>query len=209
MAHEISGSVPKWFDETFIRKCLQNYHLTEKIEVHGLTIHPPPAKGENFISSIIRLAVTYSDGNVTPREEHTRDLICKLALSDPVARDQLSVLNVYKKEMDMNEIILPKSRAILKRCGDNDKLFAETICVYRANETIVFDDLTPRGFIIAQRQLGFDREHTEFVLGKLAKYHAANAVLGAEEPKIMRSFREGIDNLNALYEHIEPIRFYI
>lgn len=188
--------MPKWFDETFIRKCLQNYRPNENIEVHGLTIHPAPAKGENFLSSIIRLTVTYSDGNVTPREEHTRDLICKLALSDPKVRDQLSVLNVYDKEMDMYEIILPKAKAILKRCGDDDEIFAATINVSREHDAIVFDDLVPHGFGMNKRQNGFDREHAEMVLTKLAKYHAANAVLGEEEPAVMDIFREGNNAVN-------------
>lgn len=53
---------------------------------------------------------------------------------------------------------------------------------------IVFEDLQVAGYKNPDRKIGLTYEHLEIVLIKLAKYHAATAVICAEDPDIAKDF---------------------
>lgn len=183
--------VPLWLDETFVTNCLQINQEASNFKVLHLDVKPALAKGENFLSIIFRVSVSYLDRN--SGQSYAKRFICKLALNDQSIRDELSALCIYEKEFTMYESILPKTKAILKRFVDADDVLATTIFVDRARDVIVFEDLAERGFGMHKRQCGYDWEHATKVLHALAKFHAANAVLREEEPQLLEAevFNQG------------------
>lgn len=45
---------------------------------------------------------------------------------------------------------------------------------------LIFEDLSIKGFKNADRKCGFDMAHFKLVMAKIAKWHAATAVLGEQ-----------------------------
>lgn len=183
--------VPLWLDEAFVMNCLQANQKESNFKVLRFDVKPALAKGENFLSTIFRVSVSYLDEN--SGHIYAKSLICKLALSDESIRDQLSALSIYEKEFTMYECILPKTKSILKRFGNEGDILATTILVDRTRDVIVFEDLVERDFGMSKRQSGYNWKHATKVLDALAKFHAANAVLKDEEPQLqaLKVFDQG------------------
>lgn len=57
---------------------------------------------------------------------------------------------------------------------------------------IVFEDLRPLGYVMADRQSGLDEAHCKLVLNKLAKFHAASVALYEKDPKSMEKYTFGL-----------------
>lgn len=47
-------------------------------------------------------------------------------------------------------------------------------------ETLVFVDVSPLGYVLADRVRGLDEKHCKLVFEKLAEFHAASMVLAKE-----------------------------
>lgn len=73
-------------------------------------------------------------------------------------------------------------------------------CFYATQDPvqlIVFEDLKPLGYIMADRQNGLDEAHCRLVLNKLGKFHAASMTLHERDPKSMDKFSYGMIKPNA------------
>lgn len=57
---------------------------------------------------------------------------------------------------------------------------------------IIFEDLKPLGYVMADRHNGLDGSHSRLVLEKLGRFHAASMVLAQLEPHIMDTFTFGM-----------------
>lgn len=59
MAEE--NSVPKWLNESFLEKHLQNYYSNPKITVQNFRAKSATAKGENYTSIIYRVHTEFTE----------------------------------------------------------------------------------------------------------------------------------------------------
>lgn len=114
-----------------------------------------------------------------------------MAVSGESAFEALTELNVYDKEMEMYEKILPQLKGLLLKAGANRKIFADTIYVSQSHKAILFEDLSIKGYRSKCDRDGFDMTHAKAILSRLAKFHAAGAVLQEQHPDIYRSFNHG------------------
>lgn len=108
-----------------------------------------------------------------------------------MGHDILMQMDVYRKELDIYETILPKLKAQLVTCGIDADLVADTIQVCHRHKSIVFEDLSLRGFRMAARSDGLDMAHTKLLLRQLAIFHATCAVLHEHDPDIYQHFQHG------------------
>lgn len=182
---------PKWLNEIFLQKCLQEKYWSEEISIKSFSAQPATAKGENFLSDIIRVKATYSRSGDSFCTTKDVSLITKIASKDPNVLECVSSMNIYNKEMDMYENILPKVNGVLRRHSEFEKIFPETICINREYDAIVFEDLGASGFAISKKKSGYDLDHVKMILIKLAKFNAANAVLEEENERDYKNFRKG------------------
>lgn len=180
---------PSWLDKAFIRGCLQKYHSSDDVRIQSLDILPAPVKGENFLSTIIRSVVSYSVNGCVDVQLR---LLCKHGLTDHVMYKQIAFLNLYDKEMNMYEHVFPRTKNLLKSIDRVERIYADTLCVDRDRNLIVFEDLSMFGYGMSERQGGFDRTHALQILTKLAEFHATNAVLDERHPELTESFRNGM-----------------
>lgn len=115
-----------------------------------------------------------------------------MAVTGESAFDKLTELNVYEKEMEMYEKILPQLKTLLHKAGANRKIFADTIYVSKLHKAILLEDLSLKGYRSNSVKDGFDMAHAKAILSRLAKFHGAAAVLQEQQPDVYANFKHGV-----------------
>ncbi|KAJ6636145.1 hypothetical protein Bhyg_14732, partial [Pseudolycoriella hygida] len=178
--------IPDWLNQQFLEKSIRKHSKRDTIFIQSFSIVPATAKGENFASAMFRVKVSYHFGDEEKRNE---SFIIKTESDDGVLL--LNDLNVYEKELEMYEQILPKLRRLLDNAGHNGELFAATMYVSFSKKAIVFEDLAQKAYKIPSSKSGMDMIHTKVFLKKLAKFHATCAVLEEQQPGVFKNFQNG------------------
>ncbi|XP_055854521.1 uncharacterized protein LOC129918171 [Episyrphus balteatus] len=114
--------------------------------------------------------------------------------SDVFSAELMKPYDIYNKEMEIYQKIIPKLNDLLKEIGDTDKMFPETIAVDCNRLAIIFEDLSELRYAMCDRTKGLDIEHVKLCLRKLAKMHATSAVLNEREPGIFKGYDRGLFN---------------
>ncbi|KAH8232367.1 hypothetical protein KR032_004870 [Drosophila birchii] len=181
---------PAWLTPEYVEEKLQIYFKDDSLKLKNLHIKPAIGNGENYASVMSRINVDYTTHG-TREKQSTRFLVkTTFADKDPAACI-LTSYRVYTREMDIYERILPKlANLVREELSDYRKLFAATVNVDRARDSIIFEDLSLEQYKVACRLKKLDLEHTYLVLDKLASFHAAAAALAERQPKI---FAENYD----------------
>lgn len=117
-------------------------------------------------------------------------LIVKVAIPDGPILDIYMKFNVYHKEMEFYDKIVPKFNEKLKQLGESD-LFAECFGVCRQRNVLIFEDLSAKGFKSRNPSHGLNADETKAVLKRLASFHAIGAVLQEEQSDIFTIFKNG------------------
>lgn len=182
---------PQWICPEYVQKVLRNYFLDEDLQIVEIFITPATAKGENYASTMTRVRVKYT--NPGQRNLQSGSFLIKSNVeNDEYTSGKLSDCDVFSREMEIYSKIIPKLRKILQSKDLDEELVPRIIDIDYAHDSIMFEDLTARSFVPADRVKGFDMAHAKMVLRKLAKWHAASAVLGHAEPEIFQSYDRGL-----------------
>lgn len=121
----------------------------------------------------------------------TLNIIIKSVVPGEFAFEALTANDVYDKEIEFYNNIAPKIKQALKKLNETSQLVAEPYGVCNANNAILFEDLSVKGYSIASVQRGFNFEEAKVVLRKAAMLHAIHAVLQEEDPNIFANFKYG------------------
>ena len=103
----------------------------------------------------------------------------------------MNATGFYRKEIEFYSKIAPKINEKLKKLNEVDQFVAEPYGVCSANDAILFEDLSLKGYRIASVHRGFNLEEARLVLKKAALLHAVHAVLQEEYPNIFENFKYG------------------
>lgn len=120
-----------------------------------------------------------------------RNLIVKSEVDGDFSSKALREMNLFEKEMEFYNKIIPKMNSLLDQLTETEKLFAETFYVSKTKSAIVFEDLRDRNYGVKRSKEGFDLEHTKACLVKLAQFHGICAKLQENEPHIFKKFEHG------------------
>ncbi|XP_061393301.1 uncharacterized protein LOC133328771 [Musca vetustissima] len=193
MSEAISWKAPQWLSKKYLEDVLKHFLQDNTVRLQGMDLKPATASGENYASVMTRIKLSYT----TEKDFNVRNLPMIMKCSyenDPFVANIMNGYDVYNTEMKMYEKVLPQMADILKASGDNEKIFATTYKVDFERCTIIFEDLAATNYILSDRLKGLDKEHTFVVLKKLAKFHAAAAVLNERLGGALESFQRGIFN---------------
>ncbi|KAG4075458.1 hypothetical protein HA402_015111 [Bradysia odoriphaga] len=160
--------IPEWLNLNFLEKSIRKHSKNDFVVIQNFTIVPATAKGENFASVMFRINVKYHLGDEI---ERSVTFLVKAAFEDNFIMQILNELNVFDKELEMYQCVLPKLRILLDNAGHRGDLFAGTMYVSFSKKAIVFEDLTQKGYRMPNSVAGLDVVHTKIVLRKLAKFH--------------------------------------
>ncbi|CAD7091875.1 unnamed protein product [Hermetia illucens] len=200
---EESPNKPSWLSERYVQDALRKYTKDSSLEIVKLEIVPASSKGDNYCGVMTRIRVKFT------RDEckgiQSGSYILKSTFEDEADTITVHVMegyNVYNHELEMYGTIFPKLRSILENIDYREDLVPRTVTIDLDHKSIFFEDLTARGFQMADVKKGLNTEHVKIILIKLAKMHAASALLDQENPKICRKFDRGLFNKH--YEGFAP-----
>ncbi|XP_037730031.1 uncharacterized protein LOC119560580 [Drosophila subpulchrella] len=175
--------LPNWLTEEYLQSRLRTYCMDDQLMVLKLLVKPATGKGENFVGVMTRIYVDYQlgDGSVLKKT-----FIVKQALPEDVPQAEVFFeYELYTREMDMYEFVLPKLKELLQEAGLDGKLTADAIAVDREYSTMILEDLAPYKFVNADRVKQLDLAHTKLTLEMLAKFHAASIILQQRHPELL------------------------
>ncbi|KAG5682325.1 hypothetical protein PVAND_011684 [Polypedilum vanderplanki] len=145
-------------------------------------------KGDNYASVMYRIIVDYELNDVKRR----KPIILKVMPSDGIQSLVMVKNRLYPREIHTYCELLVQVENLLKAIDDHTK-FAPR-CFYTATEPtmmLVFEDQKEKGYKVLQRQHQLNFDLTLPLIIKLAKLHAASAVLYEKNPSIMEPYLEG------------------
>ncbi|XP_017082092.2 LOW QUALITY PROTEIN: uncharacterized protein LOC108115247 [Drosophila eugracilis] len=175
--------LPSWLTEAYVQKALQNFHKDDQLRVRKIWAKPATEKGENYVGVMTRIYVDFERGDGTKLKS---SYILKQGVpSDAPQAKLFKEYDVYNRELEMYDVVLPKMAKILQEANFNDKLMAEAIIVDRDRTIMILEDLAPLRYMNADRVKQLDMTHTKLVLDMLAKFHAAAIVLNQREPNLL------------------------
>ncbi|KAI8044443.1 hypothetical protein M5D96_000602 [Drosophila gunungcola] len=158
--------LPSWLTEEYIQKALQDFLKDPKLRVQKVWAKPATEKGENFVGVMTRVYVDFVQGDGS---EQKKSYILKQAAK------LFEEYDVYNRELEMYDVVLPKMAKILREADFNEKLMAEAIIVDRERTIMILEDLAPLRYTNADR----------LVLDMLAKFHASAIILNQREPDLL------------------------
>lgn len=183
---------PEWFTKDYLESCLRSYYQDDCIKIVKLHAKPALGKGENYGGVLTRVKAEYKNSKGCLKKG---GYIVKTSFEgDEFACKTMEPYDIFNREIDIYEEVLPKLKALLKEIGDEEQIFAETMTVDRQKSALVFEDLNERDFLMPDRLQGLDMYTTKIVLRKLAKMHACSAVLNEREPHCLEHFDKGMFN---------------
>ncbi|XP_063706149.1 uncharacterized protein LOC134835209 [Culicoides brevitarsis] len=178
-----------WLTPEYIKNLLKAYLKDKSLEIKSLEVKAASGKGESFAGILLRAKISYSTTSSILNET---SLILKTQIWNDFTEKTLKVYDIHNKEMIIYEKILPKIRQLLLSIGEKGDIFPTAIHVDRENDVIVFEDLLLKKYQMKNRLQGLDREHALLALSKMAKIHAASAVLYEKDNKIYSSLVSGM-----------------
>ncbi|RZF45689.1 hypothetical protein LSTR_LSTR014452, partial [Laodelphax striatellus] len=108
-------------------------------------------------------------------------------------------LGVIKQEQDMFRLVIPRLVAISSDAGENH-FTCDSYWPSPAFNVVVLEDLSARGFVMANRQALLNYEEAVLVLKTVARFHAASYKLHLEDPTLVESFKEVLLNDQTMQE---------
>lgn len=182
MAEENNWINKELFEEIFAK----NYKSDKILEVIA---DATGGKGENYASQMFKAQIVYeSEGAVK-----TKNVMVKSMSTDETANQMLVAMNVFPKEKEIYENVIPKLEELLKEIGEEIQFGPKCLSVGSTPvDYIIMEDLSVENYRCEDRRSGLDLIHCESVLEKLAKFHAASAVYYEKNGSFAEVFDEGM-----------------
>lgn len=191
MSDSMEWQVPQWLTDSYLEEVLRKYLQDKSIQIQNVDVKPATAKGENYASVMTRLKISFSTATEKKPQELSFIMKCSYE-NDPFVANIMNGYDIYNTEMRMYEKVLPQLAGILREAGDNEQIFANTLKVDYERSTIIFEDLAVKQYVLADRLQGLNKEHARVDMKKLAKFHAAAAVLNKRLHGSLEKFQRGI-----------------
>lgn len=169
--------IPEWIkNEQLLNEFLGDNH-PDFLKIIQFTPVAAVGPGENYTSTMIRIhiQIQLKDGSTIKTS-----LIAKTSIETESTQDMINALNVFPKEREMYEKILPTFEEIFAEVNENIRFGPNCKFINDPDEpqnvAMLMEDLTMRNFLNLDRFEGLDMEHMICALRKLAELHAASAV---------------------------------
>ncbi|XP_001359535.3 uncharacterized protein [Drosophila pseudoobscura] len=179
----MAAAAPAWITAKYLKDALRRHYQEPHIVVVFLQLQSALGKGENYGAVLTRIRLVYRIGLGQEVNEY---LIAKTKLDDEDAdtREKKAPYDIYNRELEIYEEVLPKLQQLA-----GERLCPKVLHIDRQRGALIMEDLSRQGYVMAPRLERLDEQHLRLVLRKLAMMQAASAVL--EE----RSQREGCFSL--------------
>ncbi|RZF36276.1 hypothetical protein LSTR_LSTR006781 [Laodelphax striatellus] len=161
--------IPDWLTKETIGGLLKE-KLKSDVTVCDMTVKCDIPKGSNNVCDVVRVSVTYLVDNKPGYT--TTSLIMKIPKTGGMS-EYILKLGVIKQEQDMFRLVIPRLVAISSDAGENH-FTCDSYWPSPAFNVVVLEDLSARGFVMANRQALLNYEEAVLVLKTVARFHAAS-----------------------------------
>uniref|UniRef100_A0A1Q3FKR9 Putative ecdysteroid kinase n=1 Tax=Culex tarsalis TaxID=7177 RepID=A0A1Q3FKR9_CULTA len=186
-----SDDIPDWLNSGYFEQLLRKKKEDSSIRVQSLDVKYAIPRGENFVSVIYRVQVVF--------ETKDEKLVNRSYIVKGISTSEFTVkklgeggYNVYEKEMDVYERIIPELSRLAKSLGERSELYPSTLTIDRDNNVIIFDDLKRKGFVMGDRKVGLNRIELEMSFKLMAMMHASSLKLAEMQPTIFDGYSTGM-----------------
>ncbi|XP_017144148.1 uncharacterized protein LOC108156910 [Drosophila miranda] len=169
-----SVRIPEWVNEAYFKKLLKR-EFREFRRILNLSIIPATPPGETYTSLLMRIIV---DIEMKDGFSQQKSYVLKTMLDDAQGNGFVNTLNIFPKEKQMYDLIIPQLEQLYEQSGLTVQFAPKCHWSENVNGRIclVQEDLKTKKFRNINRLKGFDMPHMRRVLEKLAEFHAASAV---------------------------------
>lgn len=184
------NNVPTWLNKNFIARILAEHFTKEpEVRVDRLDINSLGGNGDSYASLMFRVGVHLTSGS----EKRVMNVVVKTLPLFEMALEKLGGdnYNVQNKEMEMYQKLLPEIKKLLVKAGECPNFAPVCYGIEKKFDVIVLEDLSELKFVVADRILQLNSEHTLLGLKKLAQFHAASAYMFERDPSSFDLFRCG------------------
>ncbi|XP_037047159.1 uncharacterized protein LOC119081961 isoform X1 [Bradysia coprophila] len=190
---ESSLELPSWINSDYFKEILASDGKSEwKYISHDVRM--ANEKGENYASVLYRVKVI-AENKENVAEELSYILKVNHTLEDGPTKEVMEIFNVFTKEVEMYKSVVPSIEQLLHKSGDFTQISPKCIKTSTsAPEQIVLEDLSKKGFKMASRHEGLNWDHVKLVIERLSKFHAASAVLQANNGPYRDILLQGMYN---------------
>ncbi|XP_001648774.2 uncharacterized protein LOC5564428 [Aedes aegypti] len=190
-----------YITKEYLEDVLRKDQCESSIRVKDFSVKLALGKGENYSSDILRVKVNYVTGSNNHR---TQSYIVKSSLVSEGMADMLEEYDVFHREIAVYDNVMPRVEQMLTSIGYTKKL-APTAHVVNSSHPkhFVFEDLGLQGFKSADRKQGLSYRQLEMVMEKIAKFHAATAVMFNQDEETMKD--HNYRNINEEVQHFYPL----
>lgn len=161
-------------DEFFIEIIERKLKISrDQFKVRLVFISPATGKNENYASVVYRAKIRIE--MLETKEIKLVDVIVK-ALISPIK--EMKDFEFFEHEIVVyKDVIEDFENTFLERANEVVEFGPKCIKIYyKPFEIIVLDDLREQNYVMADRKVGLNIEHSKLVLSKFAKFHAASAI---------------------------------
>ncbi|XP_043467579.1 uncharacterized protein LOC122501882 [Leptopilina heterotoma] len=181
-----------WLNQDFLEKALRKGENDDSIQVHDIFTKAATDKGDNYTSQMIRATIDLSRKVGCRNVTEKKSLIIKVVPDEKKTRELVEKAGLFGTEMIMLIETLPKMNEIQ---GNIKPFNAKGYYIQKSDPPLlVFDDLAPMGFRMANRQAGLDIDHSLMALRSLARFHACSIAVCEKEPKTKEIYNKGMFN---------------
>lgn len=155
--------------------------------INSIQVTPGSTLGDGLMAIIYRVR---ANGLAANGEQRELSLIVKNTPKNKARREAFCVPMLFVNEQAFYEKVVP---ALEANFSSKSKPLA-VAQFFKAiadgeNDALILEDLTEKGYTMADRRIGLDEAHCKVVLRELAKLHAASFVLKQKMPEKFEELR--------------------
>ncbi|XP_063225231.1 uncharacterized protein LOC134532596 [Bacillus rossius redtenbacheri] len=154
------------------------------LTVDSVEARPAAAKGDNYASVMHKVAVDYRSGGGARK---SRSLVVKTPPTNEVMRRFVLEALLFQKEVFAYSRLLPALRT-LTSCPPVTPAYLPA----DKPDIVVLEDVSSRGFKMADRKTGLDLAHCRLALRALAAFHGLSAELVRRDPAVIEQVQESM-----------------
>ncbi|XP_076678492.1 uncharacterized protein LOC143374326 isoform X2 [Andrena cerasifolii] len=190
---EMALETPSWLNLDFTERLLRISEDDRTIRVIDIFVKPATAKGDNYTSDLMRVAIEFTRNQGDNKVTEKKSLLFKFEpIVEGARRDIITKAEIFDTEITMLMDALRKMNDML---GYENRLGPRVLHVRMERPLcLIIEDLAPLGFRMADRQAGLDLAHSLLAMRGLGKFHASSVALCEKEPKQKSNYRKGICN---------------
>ncbi|XP_077291155.1 uncharacterized protein LOC143914726 [Arctopsyche grandis] len=170
----------------------------EFIDNMKISISKGSKEGDNYVGNLLRIKL-----NSKQDESRSLSLMLKQPPSDKKSLTVLPINELYGREADVYNIILPGFDALQREFNIRDT-FYHAKCYKATKEIILMEDLAESGFHIQKCFNFFDIDHLRMIVVKLAQFHSYSFAMKEHHPQTFQKFSEHM-SLICIGEYLQSV----